>query len=107
MEGEKSMMKRPMEEVYGSDPAEGYHKGKKETKEKSESEWHEASSKAKCIAAKMDLLDAIIRAKGDFDFVAELEKLTAEHMEAEGSLHDVKVKVTDWFKLGEKWMMDE
>ncbi|KAL0695588.1 hypothetical protein Bca4012_062768 [Brassica carinata] len=60
MEGEKSMMKRPMEEVYGSDPAEGYQKGKKETKEhyrallrladehrKSESEWHEASSKAK------------------------------------------------------------
>ncbi|KAG2311888.1 hypothetical protein Bca4012_026384 [Brassica carinata] len=77
MEGEKSMMKRPMEEVYGSDPAEGYQKGKKETKEhyrallrladehrKSESEWHEASSKAKYIAAKMDLLDAIIRAKG-------------------------------------------
>ncbi|KAL0742493.1 hypothetical protein Bca4012_084006 [Brassica carinata] len=77
MEGEKSMMKRPMEEVYGSDPAEGYHKGKKETKEhyraflrladehrKSESESHEPSSKAKCIAAKMDLLDAIIRVKG-------------------------------------------
>ncbi|KAG2307184.1 hypothetical protein Bca52824_026932 [Brassica carinata] len=97
-----------------------FHKGKKETKEhyrallrladehrKSESEWHEASSKAKCIAAKMDLLDAIIRAKGDFDFVAELEKLTAEHMEAEGNLADVKVKVPDWFKLGEKWMMDE
>ncbi|KAG2305266.1 hypothetical protein Bca4012_064330 [Brassica carinata] len=114
------MMKRPMEEVYGSDPAEGFHKGKKETKEhyrallrladehrKSESEWHEASSKAKCIAAKIDLLDAIIRAKGDFDFVAELEKLTAEHMEAEGNLADVKVKVPDWFKLGEKWMMDE
>ncbi|KAG2323242.1 hypothetical protein Bca52824_016455 [Brassica carinata] len=74
---------------------------------KSESEWHEASSKAKCIAAKMDLLDDIIRAKGDFDFVAELEKLTAEHMEAEGNLADVKIKVPDWFKLGEKWMMDE
>ncbi|KAG2304402.1 hypothetical protein Bca4012_063406 [Brassica carinata] len=114
------MMKRPMEEVYGSDPVEGYHKGKKETKEhyrallrladehrKSESEWHEALSKAKCIAAKMDLLDAIIRAKGDFDFVAEMEKFTAEHMEAEGNLADVKVKVPDWFKLGEKWMMDE
>ncbi|KAL0742034.1 hypothetical protein Bca4012_083547 [Brassica carinata] len=103
MEGEKSMMKRPMEEVYGSDPAEGYHKGKKKTKEHyrallrladehRKSEWHEASSKAKCIAAKMNLLDAIIRAKGDF---------------AEGNLADVKVKVPDWFKLGEKWMMDE
>ncbi|KAG2307028.1 hypothetical protein Bca4012_084013 [Brassica carinata] len=88
MEGEKSMMKRPMEEVYGSDLAEGYHKGKKEIKEhyrallrladerrKSESEWHEASSKTKFIAGKMDLLDAIFRAKGDFDFVAELENL--------------------------------
>ncbi|KAG2322955.1 hypothetical protein Bca52824_016168 [Brassica carinata] len=114
------MMKRPMEEVYGSDPAEGYQKGIKETKEhyrallrladehkKSESEWHEASSKEKCIAAKMNLLDAIIRAKGDFDFVAELEKLTAEHMEADGNLADVNVKVPDWFKLGKKWMMDE
>ncbi|KAG2314929.1 hypothetical protein Bca52824_018051 [Brassica carinata] len=91
MEGKKRMMKRPMEEVYGSDPAEGFNKGKNETKEhyrallrlanehrKSESEWNEASSKAKSIVAKMDLLDAIPMAKGNFDFAAELEKLTAE-----------------------------
>ncbi|KAG2313887.1 hypothetical protein Bca52824_017009 [Brassica carinata] len=120
MEGEKRMMKRHMEEVYGSDPAECFNKEKRETKEhyralfrlanehrRSESEWNEASSKAKFIAPKMDLLDVILMAKGNFDFVAELEKLKAEHMEAEGNLADVKVKVPDWFKLGGPWMMDD
>ncbi|KAG2314515.1 hypothetical protein Bca52824_017637 [Brassica carinata] len=66
MEGSKKVMKRHMEEVYGSDAVEG-----------------------------------------NFDFVAELEKLTAEHIEAEGNLAEVKVKVPDWFKLDEKWMMDD
>ncbi|KAG2313359.1 hypothetical protein Bca4012_027924 [Brassica carinata] len=83
-------MKLPMEEVYGSDVVEGFNKGKKETNEhyrallrlakeqrQSESAWHEASSKVNSIAAQIDLLDDIIKAKGNFDFMAELEKLTA------------------------------
>ncbi|KAL0696463.1 hypothetical protein Bca4012_063643 [Brassica carinata] len=120
MEGSKRVMKHPIEEVYGSDAVEGFNKGKKETKEhysallrlakeqrQSESAWHEASSKVNSIAARIDLLDVIINAKGNFDFVAELEKLTAEHIEAEGNLAKVKVQVPDWFKFDEKWMMDD
>ena len=57
----------------------------------SESEWNEASSKVKSIFSLIDLLDVIIKAE-NFDFVAELEKLTAEHI--------------DWPKLGESWMDD-
>ena len=48
----------------------------------SESEWNEASSKVKSIFSLIDLLDVIIKAE-NFDFVAELEKLTAEHIEVE------------------------
>ncbi|KAL0716190.1 hypothetical protein Bca4012_065512 [Brassica carinata] len=116
----KRVMKHPMDEVYESDAVEGFNKGKKETKEhyrallrlakeqrQSESAWHEASSKVNSIAAQIDLLDAIIKAKGNFDLVAESEKLTAEHIEAEGNLAEVKVKVPDWFKLYKKWMMDD
>ncbi|KAL0716232.1 hypothetical protein Bca4012_065554 [Brassica carinata] len=108
-------MKRPMEDVYGKDDVEGFAKGKKETEEhyrvllrlanehrQSQSEWHETSSKVNAIAAQIDLLDDIIKAEGKFDFVADLEKLTAEHIEAEANLADVKVKVPDWFKFGEK-----
>ncbi|XP_056847457.1 uncharacterized protein LOC108816806 [Raphanus sativus] len=73
----------------------------------SENEWNEASSKANVIAAQIELLDEIIKADGKFDFMAELEKLKLEHMEAEGMLGDVKVIVPDWFKLEEKWMLDE
>ncbi|KAL0715623.1 hypothetical protein Bca4012_064945 [Brassica carinata] len=82
MEGSKRVMKRPIEEVYGSDAAEGFNKGKKETKEhyrvllhlakeqrQSESAWDEASRKVNSIAAQIDLIDAIIKAKGNFDLV--------------------------------------
>ena len=71
----------------------------------SESEWNEVSSKVKSISSQIDLLDVIIKAE-NFDFVAELEKLTAEHIEAEWNLANVKVKVIDWPKLGESWMDD-
>ena len=80
------------------------NKEKKETKEhyrsilrlvkeqtQYESGWNEASSKVKSISSQIDLLDVIIKAE-NFDFVAELEKLTAEHI--------------DWPKLGESWMDD-
>ncbi|KAG2327913.1 hypothetical protein Bca4012_036945 [Brassica carinata] len=120
MDGSKRMMKRPMEDVCGKDVVEGFNKGKKETEEhyrvllrlanehmKSQSEWHVVSSKANAIAAQIDLLDDIIKAEGKFDFVAELEKLTAEHIEAEANLGDVKVVVPDWFMLEEKWMLDD
>ncbi|KAG2323042.1 hypothetical protein Bca52824_016255 [Brassica carinata] len=119
MEGSKRMMKRPVEEVYDQMLLKVLTKGKKETEEhyrsifrlvkeqtQSESEWNEASRKVKSIYAQIDLLDVIIKAE-NFDFVAELEKLTAEHIEAEGNLADVKVKVPDWTKLGESWMMDD
>ncbi|KAG2313915.1 hypothetical protein Bca52824_017037 [Brassica carinata] len=114
------MMKRPMKEVYGSDDAEGFRKGKKETEEHyrlilrldnehrlSETEWNQASSKVNTIAVQVELLHDIIKSKEKFDFIAELEKLTAEKIEAEAILGDVKVKVLDWSKLGEKWMLDE
>ncbi|KAJ4910291.1 Uncharacterized protein Rs2_04912 [Raphanus sativus] len=114
------MMKRPIEAVYRSDAAEGYSKGKKETVEHyrallclsnehklSENEWNEASSKANAIAAQIELLDEIINADGKFDFIARLEKLQEEYMEAQGILGDVKIKVPDWFKLEEQWMLDE
>ncbi|KAL0702334.1 hypothetical protein Bca4012_058456 [Brassica carinata] len=120
MDGSKRMMKHPMEDVYGKDVVEGFNKGKKDTEEhyrvllrfanehrKSQSEWHEASSNVNAIAAQIDLLDDIIKAEEKFDFVAELEKLTIEHIEAEANLADAKVKVSDWFKLGEKWMIDD
>ncbi|KAJ4902171.1 Uncharacterized protein Rs2_16122 [Raphanus sativus] len=113
-------MKRPIEDVVGSDAAEAFYKGKNETKQhyrallrtakeqrQSETEWHQASSKVDSIAAKIELLEAIIKAEGNFDFVAELEKLTAEHVEAEGDLADVRVIVPDWYKLDEPWMLDE
>ncbi|KAJ4885538.1 Uncharacterized protein Rs2_35631 [Raphanus sativus] len=120
MEGSKKMMKRPIEAVYGSDACEGYSKRKEETAEHyrallrlskehrlSENEWNEASSKANAIAAQIELLGEIINADGKFDFMAELEKLKLEHMEAEGFLGVVKVKVPDWIKLEEKWILDE
>ncbi|KAG2305272.1 hypothetical protein Bca52824_033923 [Brassica carinata] len=58
MEGSKKMMKRPMKEVYGSDAAEGFKKGKNETEEhyrsllrianehrQSENKWNQANNK--------------------------------------------------------------
>nr|VDD61886.1 unnamed protein product [Brassica oleracea] len=114
------MMKRPIKEVYGSDASEGFNKGKAETVERyrdllrlsnehrlSEIEWHQAASKANSIASQIELLEEIIKAKGKFDFTAELEKLKEELMEADGMLADVKVKVPDWCKLEEKWLLDE
>ncbi|WZY86940.1 hypothetical protein YC2023_033324 [Brassica napus] len=120
MEGSKRSMKRPMEDVYGADAVEGYNKGKMETTEhyrallrlakeqrQSESEWNDASSKVNSIAARMEFLDAIIKAEGKFDLVAELETLTAQHCEAEAELGAVKVIDPDWCKLHEKWMLDD
>ncbi|WZZ02875.1 hypothetical protein YC2023_088796 [Brassica napus] len=121
MEGSsKKMMKRPIEEVYGCDAAEGFKKGKKETVEHyrailrlsneyrlSENDWNLASSKANSIAVQIELLEDIIKADGKFDLTAELEKLKEEHSEAEGMLADVKVKVPDWDKLGESWICHE
>ncbi|CAN6837429.1 unnamed protein product [Brassica oleracea] len=120
MEGSKKMMKRPIKEVYGSDVSDGFNKGKAETVEHyrallrlsnehrlSEIEWHQAASKANSIASQIELLEEIIKAKGKFDFTAELEKLKEELMEADGMLADVKVKVPDWCKLEEKWLLDE
>ncbi|WZY92297.1 hypothetical protein YC2023_064626 [Brassica napus] len=118
MEGSsKKMMKRPIEEVYGCDAAEGFKKGKKETVEHyrallrlsneyrlSENDWNLASSKANSIAVQIELLEDIIKADGKFDLTAELEKFKEEHSEAEGMLADVKVKVPDWDKLGESWL---
>ncbi|KAL0688952.1 hypothetical protein Bca4012_088629 [Brassica carinata] len=89
MEGSKKMMKSPIKEVYGSDASEGFNKGKAETVERYRA------------------LFQIIKAKGKFDFTAELEKLKEELMEADGMLADVKVKVPDWCKLDEKWLLDE
>ena len=60
---------------------------------------------SKIYFSQIDLLDVIIKAE-NFDFVAELEKLTAEHIEAEWNLANVKVKVIDWPKLGQSWMDD-
>ncbi|CAN6924250.1 unnamed protein product, partial [Brassica oleracea] len=120
MEGSKKMMKRPIKEVYGSDASDGFNKGKAETLERyrallllsnehrlSEIEWHQAASKANSIASQIELLEEIIKVKGKFDFTAELEKLKEELMEADGMLSDVKVKVPDWCKLEEKWLLDE
>ncbi|KAG2287651.1 hypothetical protein Bca52824_047255 [Brassica carinata] len=59
------------------------------------------------LLPKSKLLEEIIKAKGKFDFTAELEKLKEELMEADGMLADVKVKVPDWCKLEEKWLLDE
>ncbi|KAF3535547.1 hypothetical protein F2Q69_00020473 [Brassica cretica] len=72
-----------------------------------EIEWHQAASKANSIASQIELLEEIIKAKGKFDFTAELEKLKEELMEADGMFVDVKVKVPDWCKLDEKWLLDE
>ncbi|WZY86518.1 hypothetical protein YC2023_032902 [Brassica napus] len=121
MEGSsKKMMKRPIEEVYGCDAAEGFNTGKKETVvhyrallrlsneyRLSENDWNLASSKANSIAVQIELLEDIIKADGKFDLTAELEKLKEEHSEAEGMLADVKVKVPDWDKLGESWLCHE
>ncbi|KAG2288744.1 hypothetical protein Bca4012_030339 [Brassica carinata] len=107
-------------EVYGSDASDGFNKGNAETVERyrallrlsnehrlSEIEWHQAASKANSIASQIELLEEIIKAKGKFDFTAELEKLKEELMEADGMLADVKVKVPDWCKLEERWLLDE
>ncbi|KAL0864825.1 hypothetical protein Bca101_043943 [Brassica carinata] len=120
MEGSKKMMKRPMKDIYGSDAAEGFKKGKMETVEhyrallrlsnkhrKSEVAWTEASSTVNSLDAQIELLDAIIKSEGIFELVAELEKLTLEHAEAEEILGHVKVKVPDWEKLGENWLLKE
>ncbi|CAN6974238.1 unnamed protein product [Brassica rapa subsp. trilocularis] len=102
MEGSsKKMMKRPIEEVYGCDAAEGFNKGKKETVE------HYRALLPNSIAVQIELLEDIIKADGKFDLTAELEKLIEEHSEAEGMLADVKVKVPDWDKLGESWLYHE
>ncbi|CAN7015374.1 unnamed protein product [Brassica oleracea var. botrytis] len=95
MEGSKKMMKRPIKEVYGSDASDGFNKGKAETVE---------PNKANSIASQIELLEEIIKAKGKFDFTAELEKLKEKLMEADGMLADVKVKIPDWCKLEEKWL---
>ncbi|CAN6972501.1 unnamed protein product [Brassica rapa subsp. trilocularis] len=102
MEGSsKKMMKRPIEEVYGCDAAEGFNKGKKETVE------HYRVLLPNSIVVQIELLEDIIKADGKFDLTAELEKLKEEHSEAEGMLADVKVKVPDWDKLGESWLCHE
>ncbi|KAF2538682.1 hypothetical protein F2Q68_00019899 [Brassica cretica] len=108
MEGSKKMMKRPIKEVYGSDAFEGFNKGKAETVERyrallhlsnehmlSEIEWHQAASKSNSIASQIELLEEIIKAKGKFDFTAELEKLKEELMEADGMLADVKERILE------------
>ena len=72
------MMKRPIEEVYGCDAAEGFNKGKKETVvhyrallrlsneyRLSENDWNLASSKANSIAVQIELLEDIIKADGE------------------------------------------
>ncbi|KAG2270639.1 hypothetical protein Bca52824_065194 [Brassica carinata] len=113
------MMKRLIKKVYGSDASEGFNKGKEETVEHyrallclsnehrlSEIEWHQAASKANSIASQIELLEEIIKAKEKFDFTAELEKLKEELMEADEMHADVKVKVPDWSKLNEKWIID-
>ncbi|KAF3588904.1 hypothetical protein F2Q69_00030011 [Brassica cretica] len=67
----------------------------------------EAASKANSIASQIELLEEIIKAKEKFDFTTELEKLKEERMEADEMHADVKVKVPDWSKLNEKWLLDE
>ncbi|CAN6858257.1 unnamed protein product [Brassica oleracea] len=101
MEGSKMMMKRPIKEVYGSDASDGFNKGKAETVERYR------ALLPNSIASQIELLEEIIKAKRKFDFTAELEKLKEELMEADGMLADVKVKVPDWCKLEEKWLLDE
>ncbi|CAN6861150.1 unnamed protein product [Brassica oleracea] len=98
----KKMMKRPIKEVYGSDASDGFNKGKAETVER-----YRALLRFKFHCFQIELLEEIIKAKGKFDFTAELEKLKEELMEADGMLADVKVKVPDWCKLEEKWLLDE
>ncbi|KAG2323120.1 hypothetical protein Bca52824_016333 [Brassica carinata] len=120
MDGSKKMMKRPMQDVYGSDAAEGFNKGKKETTEhyrallrlsnehrKSEVAWTVASGTVNSLDDQIELLNAIIESEGKFDLVAELEKLTLEHAEAEDIRGGIKVKIPDWDKLGEKWLLEE
>ncbi|KAL0733466.1 hypothetical protein Bca4012_009676 [Brassica carinata] len=120
MDGSKKMMKRPMQDVYGSDAAEGFNKGKKETTEhyrallrlsnehrKSEVAWTEASGTVNSLADQIELLNAIIESEGKFDLVAELEKLTLEHDKAEDIRGGIKVKIPDWDKLDEKWLLEE
>ncbi|CAN6896741.1 unnamed protein product [Brassica oleracea] len=97
----KKMMKRPIKEVYGSDASDGFNKVKAETVERYR------ALLPNSIASQIELLEEIIKAKGKFDFTAELEKLKEELMEADGMLADVKVKVPDWCKLEEKWLLDE
>ncbi|KAL0735054.1 hypothetical protein Bca4012_011264 [Brassica carinata] len=120
MDGSKKMMKRPMQDVYGSDASEGFNKGKKETTEhyrallrlsnehrKSEVAWTEASGTVNSLADQIELLNAIIESEGKFDLVAELEKLTLEHDKAEDIRGGIKVKIPDWDKLDEKWLLEE
>ncbi|KAG5414541.1 hypothetical protein IGI04_002108 [Brassica rapa subsp. trilocularis] len=120
MKGSKRSMKRPMEDVYGAYAVEGYNKGKIETTEhyrallrlakeqrQSESEWNDASSKVNSIAARMELLDAIIKAEGKFDLVAELETLTAQHCEAEAELGAVKPESNSGQPDGQNVMVSE
>ncbi|KAL0795256.1 hypothetical protein Bca101_066633 [Brassica carinata] len=106
-----------------SDAAEGFNKGKKETTEhyrallrlsnehrKSEVAWTVASGTVNSLDSlddQIELLNAIIESEGKFDLVAELEKLTLEHAEAEDIRGGIKVKIPDWDKLGEKWLLEE
>ncbi|KAG2304465.1 hypothetical protein Bca52824_033116 [Brassica carinata] len=107
-------------DVYGSDAAEGINKGKKETTEhyrallhlsnehrKSEVAWTVASGTVNSLDDQIELLNVIIESEGKFDLVAELEKLTLEHAEAEDIHGGIKVKIPDWDKLGEKWLLEE
>ncbi|KAL0652909.1 LOW QUALITY PROTEIN: hypothetical protein Bca4012_095600 [Brassica carinata] len=117
MEGSKKMMKRPIKEVLDLmlpmvSTKESGNCGTallrlSNEHRLSEIEWHQSASKANSIASQIELLEEIIKAKGKFDFTAELEKLKEELMEADGMLADVKVKVPDWCKLEEKWLLDE
>ncbi|KAG2287145.1 hypothetical protein Bca52824_046749 [Brassica carinata] len=106
-----------VKEVYGSDASDGFNKGKAEPwnaivallrlsneHRLSEIELLQAANKANSIASQIELLEEIIKAKGKFDFTAELEKLKEKLMEADGMLADVKVKIPDWCKLEEKWL---
>ncbi|KAG2258442.1 hypothetical protein Bca52824_077736 [Brassica carinata] len=52
-------------------------------------------------------LKRLLRLKENLTSTGELEKLKEELMEADGMLADVKVKVPDWCKLEEKWLLDE
>ncbi|KAL0743394.1 hypothetical protein Bca4012_084907 [Brassica carinata] len=109
-------LKRPLEEDHDSSYEESYKKARMETQDSYRTKLmmmreqidaidvhHKAELEVHSLAAKLELLDHLIK---EAELRSEKVKLESQLRFAEAKVADLKVPVTDWYKLGEPFMYD-